>query len=78
MYMPAWLLATPLPGFWKRKQKMKTQQRLDPAQVAAAFQADLIRLIDVARSDGAWLYALDDVLESQLTRLRMAAANKPR
>jgi hypothetical protein len=74
--MPAWLLATKLPGFNRRKQ-MKKQQRRDPAMVAADFRDQLIKIIDAALSDGAKNYFLVEALDAQIVRLRMAAASRP-
>jgi hypothetical protein len=77
MYMPAWLLATPLPGFWKRKRKMKTQQRRDAAMVAADFRDQLVKLVDEALADHAKNYFLVEALDAQIVRLRMQAASRP-
>ena len=75
-HLPAWLLAPPLPVFWKRKHKMKTQQRRNSATVAKDFQSRLIEQIDAAVSDGAKSYFLVEILDAQITRLRMAAASR--
>jgi hypothetical protein len=57
---------------------MKTQQRRDPAMVAAGFRDHLIKLVDDALGEGAKNYFLVEALDAQIVRLRMAAANKPR
>ena len=72
-YAPAWLLA-PLPSFWKRKKQMKR----DPQQVVTDFRDHLIRSLDQALADHAKDYALIEILDSQIQRLRMVAASRPR
>ena len=56
---------------------LNNKQRRDPATVSADFQSDLIKLIDVALANHARGYFIIEVLDQQITRLRMAAASRP-
>ena len=57
---------------------LNNKQRIDPATVSADFQSDLIKLIDVALANHARGHFLVEALDQQITRLRMAAATRPR
>ena len=55
----------------------KNTPRRDPATVAADFRDQLVGLLDQALADHAKVYALADMLEAQLVRLRMREAARP-
>jgi hypothetical protein len=57
--------------------KQKDKPRRDAATVNADYRGRLTQLVDLALGDYVKPHLLQDMLEAQLTRLRMYEASKP-